>query len=150
MNIDANCRALQHLLVQGFTLYTTPAAVCIRRSVPNVLDGHSWAIVLDAASQAWLQHLPEEDVLRPLLVAAATGTSRVLCHLEGVYLDLDLEVDQVRHAHSRLEVAKNLSVEPPSLDGIMAIPEEVLQQELKRRKLQSGTGPDSGLKQPQS
>lgn len=150
MNTNANTRAIQHLLVQGFTPYTCPAAVCTRLGAPIVLETHPWAIIFESSGSAeWAARLLEDDPLRAHMVGAAQGASlatpKVLCHWDGVYLALPLAVDEVRHARARLEVAKNLGVEPTSLEGLAAVPEDVLRLELKRRKRQ-----DSGEKEGQS
>lgn len=139
MNNTPNTRALQHLLIQGFTPYTCAAAVSLRLVSSSSLDTHPWAVVMDGqGSRDWCTLLPEEDPLRPLMFQAAENSSStsptVLCHLQGTFLIIPLTVDEVRHAGSRLEVAKNLNVTPPSLDGIKAIPLDVLEQEMKRRR----------------
>jgi hypothetical protein len=139
MNINAHARALQHLLVQGFTLYTCPAAICVRMCAPLVLEAHTWACYfVDSGAIDWCSRLDEADPWRAVMMEAAEGatpkTPLVLCHFDAMFLALPLQVDEVRHAKARLEVAKNLDVEPPSLEGVRAIPDDVLELELKRRK----------------
>lgn len=152
MNINANARALQHLLVQGFTLYTCPAAVCTRLAAPLVLETHPWAVTFESSGSAeWCAQLKEDDPLRARMLEASQGATKkdptVLCHFEGFYLALPLEVNEVRHAAARLEVAKNLAVEPPSAEGLQALPSEILEQELKRRRREEkaqGSGEKAG------
>lgn len=138
MNINESGRALQHLLVTGFTLYTAPAAVCTRLVEPRVLESHPWAVTLDVASGPWCARLPEDDPWRGAFIdAAALATSKqpsVLCHYEGVLLPLPLVVAQARHARARLEVAKNLGVTPTPLEGLPAVPDAILEAELRRRQ----------------
>lgn len=140
MNINAHCRALQHLLVQGFVLYTCPAAVCTRLYAPEVLASHSWAATLDAASGRWCESLLlERDPWRAAFLdaaaqAAASRQPVVLCHHRGVLLALPLDVTPVRHAWARLEVAANLGVPPTPIEGLVAVPDAILEQELRRRQ----------------
>ncbi len=138
MTLNAQGRALQHLLVQGFTLYTCPAAVCTRLGAPLIMETHPWAVYFESGAVEWCAQLKDDDPLRARMAEAASQATKkdpwALCHFEGVYLALPLAVDEVRHARARLEVAKNLSVEPPSIEGVMAIPDDILELELKRRR----------------
>lgn len=140
MNINAHARAMQHLLVQGFTLYTCPAAVCTRLYAPEVLESHAWAATLDAASGAWCERLLlTRDPWRAVFLDAAGQAFAAqlpvaLCHHRGTFLALPLATEHVRHAYARLEVAANLGVAPTPLDGLLAVPDALLEQELRRRR----------------
>jgi len=153
MSQNANTRALQHLLLQGFTPYTCQAAVCTRLQAPLVLETHPWAVVMERGAALWCGRLLDDDPMRPRFLEAAEGASqaqpRVLCHYDGIFLALPLVVDEVRHAQARLEIAKNLSVVPTSLDGLAAVPDDILKLELRRRK-KLAENQDSGRKDGQA
>lgn len=145
MNINANCRALQHLLVQNFTLYTCPAAVALRLVAPPALEGHAWAVQLDHRSGPWCEQLKEDDPWRQTFIDAANLAGPkvpfVLCHRDGQFLACQMKTQDVRHVMARLEVAKNLDVVPTSLEGLVAVPDEVLEQEVRRRKKETAKLP---------
>jgi len=152
MNTNANTRAIQHLLVQGFTPYTCQAAVCTRLHAPLVLETHPWAVIMERGAALWCERLLEDDEMRPHFLAAAEAASpvqpSVLCCYKGTFLVLPLLVDEVRHARARLEVANNLGVQPTSLEGLAAVPANVLKLELKRREREAQS--DSGEKEGQT
>lgn len=102
-------RALQHLLVQGFTLFTDEAAQALR----------------DAGK-------PLEN--RPGLAYAIVIGRSVQCCLGGQQLLIPLEVEHVRDARLKLETAITLQLAPPT-QALDAYPDELLQREMKRRKL---------------
>jgi hypothetical protein len=148
MNTDPTCRALQHLLVQGFTLYTCPAAVCTRLAAPALLDSleHAWAVTFDADSQRWVAALPEIDSLSSVFVEAsikAVATPHVVCHTQGETLVLPLEATDVRQARMRIESAVILKLAPP-VERLEAYPDELIEREAKRRAARRNGQGDSG------
>lgn len=103
-------RALQHLLIQGFTLYTDEAATAMRAQGGSSLDNpnHAHAIVMRGGV--------------------------VQCFWGGMQLMVPLEVNEVRDARLKLETAVTLQLAPPT-EKLEAFPDEMLRRELKRRKL---------------
>jgi hypothetical protein len=139
MSKDLTCRIQQHLLVQGFTLYTGLSATCTRLMVPAALDNHSWAALIGKDSLPWVQQLKDDDVLKNHFITAVNmaNTNKnisVLCHYKGNYLIIPPDVSEVRHAIERLIKAAELNVPVPPIENIRAIPDSILQAELKRRK----------------
>lgn len=138
MNIDADCRAKQHLLVQGFTLYTCEAAVCTRLLAPAILDdpAHTWAVLFNSKSQYYTAQLrPDDGLLQAFSEAAlraATGAPQVLCSAQGETLLLPLEVTDVRSARVRIEAAVVMKLSPPA-ERLEVYPDELIEQEAKRR-----------------
>ncbi len=102
-------RALQHLLVQGFTLYTDEAAAALR----------------DIGK-------PLEE--RPQLAYAIVIGRSVQCCWGGQQLLVPLEVEHVRDARLKLETAVTLGLAPPR-QPLDAYPDELIEREAKRRKL---------------
>jgi hypothetical protein len=132
-------RATQHLLVQGFTLYTCAAAVATRLVAPRLLDGpeHTWAVLFDASSLGWCAQLPKDDRLIEHFAEAAVRSSNpktphVLCHTLGDFLVLPLDVTDVRHARMLIESAVALGKAPPA-ERLEAFPDELIEREAKRR-----------------
>jgi len=103
-------RALQHLLLQGFTLYTSEAADALRARGPSSLDdpAHAYAVVL--------------------------GSGMVQCCWGGAQLLVPLATDDVRDARLKLETAVTLRLAPP-VEKLEAFPDELIQREAKRRGL---------------
>lgn len=142
MNVNAQGRALQHLLVQGFTLYTVPAAVCTRLVDRALLDdpAHAWAVYFTAGAIVWTGRLGLDDPLREVFGDAAVRsgtptTPHVVCQTQGGRLLLPLEVTDVREARMRIEAAVMVGKPPPEAD-LDAIPEPLLERELRRRARQ--------------
>src|SRR3972149_1264090 len=86
-------RALQHLLLQGFTLYTSEAADALRARGPSSLDdpAHAYAVVL--------------------------GSGMVQCCWGGAQLLVPLATDDVRDARLKLGTAGTVRVAPRPLEG---------------------------------
>lgn len=103
-------RALQHLIIQGFKLYTNEAADALRSIGPSALDDpdHAWAVLL--------------------------GEGMVQCSWGGVQMLIPLTPDDVRDALLKLETAVTLSI-APAVERLQAFPDELLQREMKRRRL---------------
>lgn len=139
--INAHGRALQHLLVQGFTLYTAPAAVCTRLAgARQILDEpqHSWAVTFDSESIGWSSMLSDDDPLKTQFDEAAVRSARprephVVCHAEGERIICPLTVDDVRDVRMTLEAAIALQRAPAR--ELQAIPDDLLERELRRREL---------------
>jgi hypothetical protein len=132
-------RATQHLLVQGFTLYTCAAAVATRLVAPELLDEpeHPWAVLFDSSSLDWTAMLPEGDPLRAELAESAVRsadpkTPHVLCHVSGARLMVPLMPADVRDARMRIESAVTLSLSPPP-ERLEAYPDELIEAEARRR-----------------
>lgn len=139
MIIDEKCRALQHLLVQGFTLYTTAAAVGVRLLDSGILDNpeHAWAIQFDRRSLEHTSRLPESDPLRATFAdaavrSAAPDAQHVVCHTQGALLMVPLKVADVRTARMRIEAAIALGKAPPA-ERLEAFPDELIEREAARR-----------------
>lgn len=139
MSADANCRAMQHMLLQGFTLYTAQAAVCTRVLAPSLLEDpeHAWAAIFDVQAQVWMQHIPENDryllVFAEAALKATNGGHHVVCHTQGETLVLPMEVSDVRAARMRIEAAVVMKTAPP-VERLTAYPDELIEQEAKRRR----------------
>lgn len=139
MMINNHCRALQHLLVQGFTLYPAPAAVCTRLVLRPVLDdpGHAWAVYFTRDALVWTGHLLDDDPLAAIFGAAAVRSSasapHVVCHTQGSMLLVPLEVADVRRIRMRIEAAIALG-KTPTADRLEAFPDELIEREAKRRR----------------
>jgi hypothetical protein len=132
-------RATQHLLVQGFTLYTCAAAVATRLVAPRLLDGpeHTWAVLFDSSSIEWTAMLPEDDPLRAELAESAVRsadpkTPHALCHASGARLMVPLLPADVRDVRMRIESAVALSLSPPP-ERLEAYPDQLIEAEARRR-----------------
>lgn len=148
-------RAIQHLLVQGFTPYSCAAAVCTRLVAPRVLDNpdHSWAVACNPGSLEWTAMLSDDDPLKAELGEAAVRsanpkTPHVLCHTAGTRLLVPLTVDDVRDARMRIEAAVALGKAPPA-ERLEAFPDELIEREAKRRAALKEKVQPSGLKTEQ-
>lgn len=139
MNIDEQTRALQHLLVQGFTLYTAAAAVATRLMDRAILDDpdHAWAVTFERVSLIHTAKLDESDPLAaPFADAAVRGankTPHVICHTQGGTLLVPLLVGDVRSARMRIEAAIALG-KAPTAERLEAFPDELIEREAKRRR----------------
>lgn len=134
-------RAIQHLLIQGFTLYTCTAAVCTRLVSRAVLDdpAHSWVVICGPNSLQWTAMLQEDDPLRSHLAEAAVRsadpkTPHVVCHTAGSTLLVPLTVADVHDARLRIEAAVILGKSPPA-EKLEAFPDELIEREAKKRGL---------------
>lgn len=139
MNNDATCRALQHLLVQGFTTYPYTAAVCTRLLLREVLDdpNHPWAVTFDARAQQLVSQMKEDDPLLPVFAEAAlksvSGGRHVVCATQGGTICVPLEVADVKSVRMRIEAAVAMRMSPPP-ERLSAYPDELIEQEAKRRR----------------
>ena len=143
MTNDAT-RAKQHLLVQGFTLYTAESAVCTRLVSRELLDDPSstWAVLFDARSLDWTAQLAEDDLLAEDFGAAAVRSSgsggvHVLCCTAGARLLVPLTVADVRSARMRIEAAVAANMAPPA-ERLEAFPDELIEREARRRAKRRG------------
>lgn len=150
MQINAHGRALQHLLVQGFTLYTAPAAVCTRLVDRALLDdpAHAWAVYFTPGAIRWTGALPVDDPLRDVfgeaaVLSGAPATPHVVCHTQGGRLLLPLEVNDVRDARLRVEAGVALGKAPPA-ERLEAFPDELIEREAKRRRAKQGNAGNAG------
>lgn len=132
-------RATQHLLVQGFTIYSCAAAVCTRLTAPRLLDdpSHAWAVLCDSRSLEWTSMLPEGDPLKADLGEAAVRsadpmTPHVLCHTQGGRVLVPLMATDVRDARMRIEAAVALG-KAPAAERLEAFPDELIEREAARR-----------------
>jgi hypothetical protein len=133
-------RALQHLTIQGFTIYTCAAAVCTRLVAPSLLDDpeHTWAVVCDRDSQQWLSMLPEGDPLAATLgdaaLRSAAGHQHAVCHTLGglIVAPLDPGDEVLRRARVRIEGAITLGKQPPT-EKLEAFSDELIEREAARR-----------------
>lgn len=135
MEVSPETRALQHLLVQGFTLYPARAAICTRLVDKSILDnpGHVWAVFFE---QPLTFALPEEDGLAQIFFQAAqsaTSQQVVICHSQGSYLLVPLTVTDVREAKMKIDSAVAVGMAPPE-EKLEAFPEELIEREYKRRQ----------------
>jgi hypothetical protein len=118
---EPETRARQHLLLQGFTLYTCEAAVALLLlgSLTLIDPAHAWAVEFDAGSQAHTSKLSEDsDVasqLRRGALMASGGQRHVLTHTRGGLLLVPLQVGDVRTSRTRIEDAVALSRVPPTV-----------------------------------
>lgn len=139
-------RAIQHLLVQGFTIHSCAAAVCTRLTAPRLLDdpSHAWAVLCDASSLEWVALLPQDDPLKADLGEASVrsadpNTPHVLCHTAGGRLLVPLAVPDVRDARMRIEAAVALG-KAPAAERLEAFPDELIEREAKRRAKRKAQG----------
>ena len=107
---SAETRARQHLLFQGFTLYTMEAADALRQVGSKTLDNpeHAWAV-----------ELPDNFVQ---------------CHVAGQKVIVPLEPAIVRDVRMRLEAAI-ITGSAPAAEKLEAFPDELIRREAKRRGL---------------
>jgi hypothetical protein len=151
MQQSARTRSLQHLLLQGFTLYPCHAAVCVWLASPSVLldASHPWAIAFDTNDSHWMSNIPSGDsepralaLMREASVRAATEPM-ALVHAMGEFLVLPLEVPEVRNARMRIEAAVTLGKAPPT-EKLGAFSDKAIEAEVarrrKRQKAENGTG----------
>src|SRR5688572_21893596 len=103
-------RARQHLLLQGFTLYTMEAADALRAVGSKTLED---------PSHAWAVELPD---------------NYVQCHVSGEKIILPLDPAVILDARLRIEAAVMLGKTPPA-EKLEAFPDELIQREAKRRGL---------------
>ena len=139
MSQSPETRALQHLLLQGFTLYPLPAAVATRLVARSLLDdpAHSWAVIAAEGALEWTSQLAADDPLLADLVdvamrSADPKTPHALCQTAGARLLVPLSVTDVRDARMRIEAAVTLG-RAPSPERLEAFPVELLERELRRR-----------------
>jgi hypothetical protein len=137
-------RATQHLIIQGFELYSCAAAVATRFVARHLLDApaHPWAVVCGIDALQWVAMLPEDDPLKAELGEAAVRSSNpktphVLCHTQGERLLVPLVVTDVRDARMRIEAAVMLGKAPPA-ERLEAFPDELIEREAKRRAKNKG------------
>lgn len=137
--INDHCIAMQHLLVQGFTLYTAPAAVCTRLAARTLLDNpaHAWAVYFAGDALHWTGHLAEDDPLRQIFADAAVRATRpgpphVVCHTRGSTLLVPLDVAHARDARMRIEGAIALGAAPPP-ERLEAFSDEMIEREAQKR-----------------
>jgi hypothetical protein len=138
--INTHCVAQQHLLVQGFTLYTVPAAVCSRLVARALLDdpGHTWAVYCTGDALSWTAHLAEDDPLRAIFAEAAVRSTRpapphVICHTQGSTLLVPLTTADVRGVRMRIEAAIALGKAPPA-ERLEAFSDEYVEREAEKRR----------------
>lgn len=131
-------RAMQRLLVQGFTLYPCAAAVSTRLVERGLLDdpAHAWAVVCDSRSLSWTAMLPDDDPLKVQLAEAAMRsadpqTPHALCHTQGGLLLVPLGPDTL-NARMRIEAAVALG-KAPATERLEAFPDELIEREAMRR-----------------
>lgn len=139
MKQSPETRALQHLLLQGFMLYSLPAAVCTRLHARHLLDdpGHAWAVVCGDNGLGWTSQLASDDPLLGDLVDAAMRsadpkTPHVLCHTAGSRLIVPLATTDVRDARLRIEAAVALGKQPAP-ERLEAFPDALIEREARRR-----------------
>jgi hypothetical protein len=143
MENTTNTRALQHLLVQGFTLYTAEAATSMLLGGSTTLadPAHAWAVEFDASSwkhtDTLLGNVPEA-VYQVFAAAAETckqqQTSGVLTHTQGASLFSRLLPADVAGVRMKIETAVILGKQPPT-EKLEAFGDEAIQREAKRRGL---------------
>lgn len=104
-------RALQHLILQGFTLYTSEAVDCMRAQGSVTLNDPTYAYAI---------------VLSDGMVQCFWGGYQMLCELLPA---------QVRDARQKLETAVTLGLAPPT-QALDAYPDEMIAREAKRRRLE--------------
>lgn len=155
MKLPAQTKAMQHLIVQGFTLYPCAAAVTTRLVAPSLLDDpqHAWAVLFDASAQRWLAMLPKDDPLASTFGEAAlrsTVTPHAVCQTMGERLVVPLDPgDQVlRTARVRIEGAVTLAKAPPT-ERLEAFPDELIEREAARRAKRREQGDGLSDSQPE-
>lgn len=134
---SAETRARQHLLVQGFTLYTCEAAVSMLMLDTKTLKdpGHAFAIEVPTGSVSFTGLLTNELEPRELVVvlqsaAVQAGTiPLVVCSTQGSLLTVGLTPNSVRNVRMQAEAA--LMSEPILGD----VNTSDLEREVLRRKL---------------
>lgn len=146
--INTHCVAQQHLLVQGFTLYTAPAAVCTRLVQRELLDdpSHAWAVYFTVDALMWTPHLAADDPLRDIFAEAAIrsrlpATPHAVCHTLGGRLIVPLDVGHARDARMRIEAAIALGKAPPA-ERLDAFSDEHIEREAQRRRFKSTKAKD--------
>jgi hypothetical protein len=149
-------RAMQHLLVQGFTVYPFAAAVCTRLVARQLLDdpSHTWAVVCGPGALEWVALMPDGDPLKTEFGATAVSSSdvktpHVLCHTAGQRILVPLAVTDVRDARLRIETAVSLG-KVPTADRLETFPDELIEREAKRRAKMRERQGDSGANAKQS
>jgi hypothetical protein len=147
MNTDSHTRALQHLIVQGFTLYTAAAAVCTRLVDRALLDEprHVWAVYFGSNSLDWTARLANDDPLQEAFGAAAVRSARgaphVVCHTLGGVLVVPLDVTACRDARMRIEGAIAQGKAPPP-ERLEAFSDDMIEREAQRRAFKASKAKD--------
>ena len=137
---DPTTRARQHLLIQGFTLYTCEAAVAMLALSSGTLSdpSHAWSVEFDERSLLYTSLLPPGSPFAAELaegaVAAAGGARHVLNHTQGGLLLVPLDVGDVRDSRMRIEAAVALGKAPP-VEKLQAFGDEMLLAEARKRGL---------------
>lgn len=142
--VSPKIRAVQHLILQGFTLYTARAAVCTRLAKDTILDdpSHTWAVIFDNSSSSAIHKLEDSDPLKSTFSDAAIRSMHptnqmVVCSTLGVGLLLPLEVDYVRDAKMKIQSAIARG-KAPTADKLESFPDELIEQEFNRRNKSRG------------
>lgn len=140
---DPEFRARQHLLIQGFTLYTAEAAVALLLCGSQTLlnPDHAWAVEVRPNSWTFTdQLLGKVDSKLYDLFAAAAETCRVsnkpgslLC-TQGTTLLVPLDVPSVQGARLTIESAIMLQKQPPT-EKLEAFSDDALRKEARKRGL---------------
>lgn len=138
---DDQTRARQHLLVQGYTLYTAEAAVSLLLlGSTTLLDPeHAWAVEMDQTSWNHTDRLlgQVDSPLQQLLSASAEtcrqgGQPGVLLHTQGATMLTQLRTNDVRNSRMTIEQAVILGHQPPT-EKLQAFGDEAIQREAQRR-----------------
>lgn len=136
-------RAMQHLLVQGFTLYTAEAAVCmLLRGSPTLANpDHAWACLFDKSSWEFTDSMlgSVNDAVYQVFAAAAETCKQqnvegALVCTQGVSMFVELLPAEMLGIRMKIETAIILGKQPP-LEKLEAFGDEAIQREAKRRGL---------------